>query len=79
MKKIVSCFIFRDWKETFDCSFISNSAWSNASTDDDYQKANQAIGLSIFSELIVKTEEKAWLDDKVVQLWIKEIWLQHLS
>lgn len=34
--------------------------------------------LNIPKEFIVKTQEKAWMDDDLMQTWVEEIWLNHV-
>ena len=34
--------------------------------------------LNIPKGFIVKTQEKAWMDDDLMQTWVEEIWLNHV-
>ena len=41
-------------------------------------KTKQTIhNLNISSNFVVKTQEKAWMDDDLMQVWGEEIWIKH--
>ena len=41
-------------------------------------KTDQTIrNLNISSNFVVKTQEKAWMDDDLMQVWVEEIWIKH--
>ena len=41
-------------------------------------KTDQTIrNLNISSNFVVKTQEKAWMDDDLMQVWGEEIWIKH--
>ena len=35
--------------------------------------------LNIPAGLIVKTQEKAWMDNDLMKVWLKDIWIKHIQ
>ena len=41
-------------------------------------KTDQTIfNLNIPTNFVVTTQEKAWMDDDLMQVWVEEIWIKH--
>ena len=59
-------------KTSYSC-FVSYGGWENAPTND-----RTISDLNIPAGFIVKTQEKAWMDDDLMNVWVEDIWIKHI-